>query len=98
MQLFCCLILYNLSCETSFCYHLIAHEDITLHRRDAVTDGGQKFNLEDEGVAWYYLLAIFHAVNLEEIGGPLSRILKGVKNQQTAAMSLSSRDTSHRSP
>ena len=68
ITLFRLLVLHNLCSKHGLANHLVTNEDITLHRRNTVTQGGEEVNLEQQGVARYDLLAELHAVDLHEVG------------------------------
>ena len=76
---------------------MVTHKDVALHRGYAVTDWCQQVNLEDEGVARYYLLTELHVVNLHEVCRPTLRFLQGVQYEQSATLchSFDLQDTGH---
>ena len=65
---------------------MVAHKDVALHRRDAVTDGSQQVHLEQQRVARHYFLTELHVVNLHKVGAPTFRFLQCVQYQQTATL------------
>ena len=61
------LILYDLCGECSLRNNVVAYEDISLHRRNAMANRSKEVNLEEESVARDNLLAELHIVDTHKI-------------------------------
>ena len=72
-------VFYYLCGKGGFCYHVITHEDVSLHAGNTVAYRCQQVNFEQQRVARYYLLAEFYIVNTHEICGPALRFFQCVE-------------------
>ena len=76
---------------------MVSHEEIALHRADAVADGMEKLYLEQKGVARHHFLPELNLVYAQEICRPPLGLLNLVQHQQAATLchGLNLQDTRH---